>query len=141
MKKQQLEHADERVARVIDYVRCTMHEEPDYRRIAHLANLSYSQLFRLFKRHVGCSLQQYIELERFAHAKRLLAINRLSIKEIALQVGYENPLYFSRRFRKLAGISPSEYRVELMVDPERPLHPYSYFMGLVTTERTYGSSV
>lgn len=131
---------DARVACVMAYVRHTLHEAPDYDRLARLANLSYCQLFRLFKRHLGLSLQQYIEQERIAYAKRLLTLNQLSVKEVAAQVGYANQLYFSRRFQKAVGVSPTQYRADQLADPEKALHPYSYYMGIVTTKRTYGSS-
>ena len=133
--------ADERVARVTAYVRRSLHEPPDYGKLARLANLSYCQLFRLFKQHLGCSLQQYIEQERIAYAKRLLTLNRLSVKEVAAQVGYANQLYFSRRFQKIVGVSPTRYRADQLADPEKALHPYSYHVGVDFTARTYGSSV
>ncbi len=47
--------------------------------------------------------------------------------------------HFSRRFQKAEGVSPSHYRTDLLEDPEKALHPYSYYMGVVTTERAYGS--
>ena len=130
---------DERLTRVTAYLRNTLHETPDYRQLARLANLSYCQLFRLFKQHLGLSLQHYIEQQRIAYAKRLLALNHLSIKEVAAQVGFKNQLYFSRRFQKAVGVSPSRYRADLCADPEKALHPYSYHVGIFTTDRSYGS--
>ena len=130
---------DARLARVTAYLRVTLHEPPDYRQLARLANLSYCQLFRLFKSHLGRSPQQFIEQERLDYAKRLLTLNRLSIKEVAAQVGFANQLYFSRRFQKATGLSPTQYRALQQADPERSLHPYSYYMGLATTDRSYGS--
>lgn len=131
---------DARVARVMAYVRHSLHEPADYNTLARLANLSHCQLFRLFKRHLGLSLQQYVEHERIAYAKRLLTLNQLSIKEVAVQVGYTSQLYFSRRFQKAVGVSPTQFRAEQLADPEKALHPYSYYMGIITVERTYGSS-
>lgn len=133
------EETDERLSRVTAYLRNTLHEAPDYNQLARLASLSYCQLFRLFKRHLGLSPQRYIEQQRIRYAKRLLTLNHLSIKEIASQVGFPNPLYFSRRFQKATGLSPSQYREDLLADPEKALHPYSYYMGFITTARSYGS--
>ncbi|HQL51549.1 MAG TPA: AraC family transcriptional regulator, partial [Kiritimatiellia bacterium] len=132
---------DARVERVVAFVRHTLHEPPDYAQLARLANLSYCQLFRLCKLHLGLSLQQFIERERIAYAKRLLTMNHLSVKEVAAQVGYANQLYFSRRFQRAVGVSPTQFRADQLADPEKALHPYSYYMGMLTTERTYGSSV
>jgi AraC family transcriptional regulator of arabinose operon len=137
---QEKKETDERVTRVMEYVRRSLHEPPAYDQLARLASLSYCQLFRLFKRHLGLSLQQYIEQERIAYAKRLLTLDRLSVKEVAAQVGYANPLYFSRRFQKIVGVSPTRYRADQLADPEKALHPYSYHMGIAFMARTYGSS-
>jgi len=130
---------DARLTRVTDFIRATLNETPDYRQLARLANLSYCQLFRLFKTHLGQSPQRYIEQQRIGYSKKLLALPHLSIKEIALQVGFDNQLYFSRRFQKSTGLSPSQYRQNLLDDPEKALHPYSYEAGLFTTPQTYGS--
>lgn len=43
-------------------------------------------------------------------AKHLLLSSNLSISEISFSIGYENPLYFSRLFRKYTGSSPTEFR-------------------------------
>jgi AraC-like DNA-binding protein len=130
---------DERISRVTQYLRNTLREPPDYHRLAHLAHLSYSQLFRQFKRHVGVSPQQYVERQRLDYAKSLLTLNHLSVKEVAAQAGYPNQLYFSRRFQKATGRSPSQYRTDRLADPERPLHPYSYEPGTYITPHTSGS--
>lgn len=133
------EHVDARLSRVTEYLRSTLNEPPDYHQLARLANLSYCQLFRLFKQHLGLSPQQYIERERIDYAKKLLTLNRLSIKEIAAQTGFANQLYFSRRFLRATGLSPSQFRSNLRADPERALHPYSYEAGLFVTNQSYGS--
>lgn len=53
---------------------------------------------------------QYILSKRICNAEALLQNTQYNITEIAQIVGYENPLYFSRLFKKIKGISPSEYR-------------------------------
>jgi len=128
-----------RISCVIDYLSANLHESPDYRRLARLANLSYSQFFREFKRLTGQSPRKYIEQQRIGYAKKLLAVNRLSVKEVAFQAGFPNPLYFSRRFQKASGMSPSQYRTSFLSDPERALHPYSYYLGITSFDRAYGS--
>jgi AraC-like DNA-binding protein len=52
----------------------------------------------------GCRLQ------RINRARQLLELTAMSIKEIAAEVGYENPFYFSLRFKKQTGTSPRDYR-------------------------------
>ena len=53
---------------------------------------------------------QYILSIRIANAQNLLETTGYTISEIAAIVGYDNPLYFSRIFKKQKGLSPKEYR-------------------------------
>ena len=72
-------------------------------------NLSVSWLTRLFKKQFNMSPQRYLTQVRMEKAKVMLHSTN-SISDIALAVGYNDPLYFSRVFHKTMGISPSEYR-------------------------------
>ena len=67
-------------------------------------------LMRLFHRHLGVSPLEYRNRLRLENAGRLAAHSELSMKEIAEQLGYRSPLYFSTAFRREFGVSPSEYR-------------------------------
>ena len=53
---------------------------------------------------------QYVLSLRITNAENLLETTEYNIAEISNIVGYENPLYFSRIFKKQKGLSPSEYR-------------------------------
>ncbi len=72
--------------------------------------LSISSFFRKFKLYTGMTPLQYILDIRLTNAKNLLKTSDYSVNEIALIVGYDNPLYFSRLFHKHTGLSPIEYR-------------------------------
>jgi AraC-like DNA-binding protein len=78
--------------------------------LAHLANLSVPQFFRRFHQATGSSPIDWLRRERINQAKRRLGETRERIRDIAQQVGYGDPLYFSRDFKKLAGMSPRQYR-------------------------------
>ncbi len=67
-------------------------------------------LMRLFHRHLGVSPLEYRNRLRLENAGRLAAHSELSMKEIAEQLGYRSPLYFSTAFRRVFGVSPSGYR-------------------------------
>ena len=60
--------------------------------------------------------QEYLIQTRIARAKILLANPDLRIMDIAPQVGYEDPLHFSKAFHKCCGMSPKEYRNQLGSD-------------------------
>lgn len=64
----------------------------------------------LFKRETGVSLWNYLTTVRIQHAKQLLETTDLRSYEIAFQVGYDNPSYFSKLFKKYENMTPNEYR-------------------------------
>lgn len=63
----------------------------------------------LFKKELGLTPGQVIMRTRIDYACNLLMDGALSISEIAYKVGYNDPLYFSRVFRKMMGVSPSKF--------------------------------
>ncbi|WP_207101751.1 helix-turn-helix transcriptional regulator, partial [Paracoccus shandongensis] len=58
----------------------------------------------------GQGATRHIETVLMTEARRLLAFTRLPIAEIGHRLGFDDPPYFSRRFRVATGQSPSEYR-------------------------------
>ena len=67
-------------------------------------------LARLVKEHYGVTLVTYLQQVRITHAKRMLRFTDKSIEEIGLECGIRELNYFSRVFKKLEGVSPSEFR-------------------------------
>lgn len=72
--------------------------------------LSYKRLAAVFKAETGMSMQQYHDRLKMTEARRLLSSTLMTVGEAATAVGYNDPLYFSRRFREMTGSSPTEYR-------------------------------
>ncbi len=79
---------------------------------AGLCGLSVGHFELLFKNTVGKTPKEYIEGERMIDAVELLENTCMQISEVAEKVGYRDPLYFSRVFRKHMGKSPKQYRKE-----------------------------
>ena len=73
-------------------------------------HFSVSWFIRHFKQCTGSTPMQYILSKRIYNAEILLHDSTYNVTEIAEIVGYDNPLYFSRIFKKVKGLSPSEYR-------------------------------
>lgn len=67
---------------------------------------------KLFKKQFGISFKNYIIQKRIDTSKQLLLHTDLSINAVSINVGYENYSYFTRLFKKLEGITPTEYRIK-----------------------------
>ena len=77
---------------------------------AESRNMSVCYFQRNFKQIVKHTPMQYLLTIRVNNAASLLETTDYSMAEIAAIVGYEDPLYFSRLFRKIKGVSPRDYR-------------------------------
>lgn len=78
--------------------------------IAKAASLSPSQLRRLFRREMGLTPMKFLVGMRIMQGRVLLEQTSLRIGEVAANVGFVDPLYFSRLFRAASGCSPQAYR-------------------------------
>lgn len=78
--------------------------------LAKLAGMSVSNFFRHFKAATGTSPIDWLKRERINQAKRRLLETNDSIAAIAEQTGYYDQFYFSRDFKRMTQVSPTEYR-------------------------------
>jgi len=87
---------------------------PSVHSIAKKLNLSPKYLSDLLKQETGKSALELIHLYIVSEAKNMLVEGENSISEIAYKLGFENPPYFSRLFKKVAGLTPKEYQKQYM---------------------------
>jgi len=73
--------------------------------------VSQSYLRKLFQKHMGLTPKAYLNQNRNDHAIRLLLHTQATIKEVALECGYADELYFSTVFKQMNGVSPSLFRM------------------------------
>jgi len=78
--------------------------------LARELGVSYSWFRHTFTAHTGLSPHQYLLEFRLVRARSLLAETEFSIKEIAMQTGFEDEFYFSRLFRQKLNLTPSKWR-------------------------------
>ncbi|WKN44137.1 helix-turn-helix domain-containing protein [Tunicatimonas pelagia] len=83
---------------------------PDVKFFADQLNLSPGYLTEILKRETGKTAKEIILLELVEKAKLMLLNSSQTISEISFQLGFENPSYFSRLFRKKVGMAPLEFR-------------------------------
>ncbi len=98
------------ILRSIRYINASYTEDIRIPELAAMENLSNSRYSVIFKRHTGMSPCAYIIDLRMKHACELLRTTDMSVKQIGILVGYEDPLFFSKLFKDKMGISPSQYR-------------------------------
>ena len=83
----------------------------DAKYIAAQLNLSSGYLNVLFKRETNKTIHTYLTEYRLMKAKELLISTPKTIKEIAHEVGFDDPFYLSRIFVKYVSVSPTQYRL------------------------------
>lgn len=79
--------------------------------MASLHNLSSSHFSSLFRKATGMPPIDYFIHLKMQRACQLLYVNNAKIKEVAMDLGYEDPYYFSRLFKKYMGSSPEQYKL------------------------------
>jgi AraC-like DNA-binding protein len=101
---------EEYVGQVVDFIEMNYAGKISIADIAAFIGLDRSYLSSLFKKRMNASIQEYLIRYRMNKAVELMANDLLSIGDIARSVGYEDPLLFSKIFKKLKGESPRLYR-------------------------------
>ncbi|MBB6733612.1 AraC family transcriptional regulator [Cohnella sp. CBP 2801] len=101
---------DEDLERAIRYMNDRLHSSVKLAELAAHTGLSRQHLIYLFKQETGFPPVDYYLRLKMQKAGQLLSLTGMSVKEIASEVGISDPYYFSRMFKKLMGVSPTEYR-------------------------------
>jgi AraC-like DNA-binding protein len=110
-----------RLGPVFSWLNAHYAEIPSMDHLAGLANLSVSQVQRLFKRSARMSVSEYVAQRRVGHACGLLVQGQLSMARIGETVGYTDGAHFARQFKLIKGCTPSEYR-DLFLQRQRTLN-------------------
>ena len=82
--------------------------------IADAGDCSPTTAQRIFARYTGMSIGAWVRTQRMREAALLLSTSGLRVGEVALRVGYPDPLHFSRAFAKFHHIPPSRYAAGLL---------------------------
>ena len=96
--------------KAMQYIEENIAADLSLEQLADALHISASHLSRTFKKATGLSLTDYINQLRITKAKELLRGTDIYIYAISEMVGYHDATYFSSMFKKLVGVSPSEYR-------------------------------
>jgi AraC family transcriptional regulator of arabinose operon len=102
--------SDPRVLRAIDHLTDHAMEPYSEKNLAESVGLSPSRLRYLFRAQTGRAPRDFHEEQRLHRARDLLVLSHQTVGEIAFQLGFSSPFYFTLRFKKAMGESPSAYR-------------------------------
>ena len=104
---------DLRVKKVIEYIHNNYYKDLNIDLIAQNLNINKCYFCCIFKRDTGMTFSNFVNKFRVEKSKNILKNKKLSILDVAITVGFNNQNYYSMAFKKLTGITPSEYRKNL----------------------------
>lgn len=98
------------VGEILRYIAGHYNDDLSLKSLSSTFNMNTTYLGQLFKTEVGCSFNVYVNNYRLDIAKELLTKTYEKTSDIARKIGYQDPNYFYRLFKKRMGISPTTYR-------------------------------
>ena len=108
--KDKYDIVDNRILRVVKYIRNNIHKDISIEELKDMCCLSKDHFIRLFKNDLQETPTQYIIQRKIERAQLMLITSDLLIKDIAYELSFENLSYFNRLFKKATGLTPSDYR-------------------------------
>jgi two-component system response regulator YesN len=102
------------IAIVSDYLEKNYAKEISLEDVATYVQISSFYLSKLFKKELGENFIDYLTGIRIRKAKEILANPLHNVKDACYQVGYHDPNYFARVFKKISGMTPTEYQSKYM---------------------------
>lgn len=110
VRKLSLKNYSSPIRRTIEYIRLNLNQELSLDSISGALNLNSYELSRQFKKETGINMTEYINNRRINEAVYILKNKNLSITDVAFTVGFNDVNYFTKVFKKMKGVTPSEYR-------------------------------
>lgn len=104
--------------RVIDYLEANLSEHISLELICRDNLIGRSQLQKLFQEKTGNGVIEYFSKMKIDAAKQLIRTGHMNFTQISQQLGYSSIHYFSRQFKKLTGMTPSEYASSIKAKSE-----------------------
>jgi AraC family transcriptional regulator len=99
-----------RLKRVLEYIDANLGKKIKLSELAGVVNISLYYFAVLFRQSTGLSPHQYVLNQRVGRAKELLRDPKRSVLDVSIDVGFEHQNNFARAFRRVIGVSPTQYR-------------------------------
>jgi two-component system response regulator YesN len=100
--------------RAKEFIWSNYNQDMSLKKTAEAVGINHCYLSHLFRKEMGISFLEYLTSVRISIAKSLLKQTPVTVLEVCLEVGYQDPSYFAKIFKKKEGIHPSEYRKILL---------------------------
>lgn len=110
VKKLSLKNFNYLTQKAIEYIRINLDGDLSLEAISNALDISPTMLSRQFKRETKQNITEYINIQRINEAIYIMENQAISITDIAYMVGFNDLNYFTKVFKKLKGMTPSEYR-------------------------------
>lgn len=108
LKYQELEN--QYIRRAVEFIQNNYPRKIKISDIADYVGITRSYLYTIFMKGFGIAPQEYLSNYRITRASELLTITDLTVEMVAASCGYEDPLVFSKAFKKIKGMPPTKYR-------------------------------
>lgn len=107
---------DKLLLRICDYLESNVEKRLRFEDIQREFNTSASVIKRLFYNNMNCGIMEHFLRLKIDAAKQLIRENELNFTEIAAHLGFNTPQYFTTAFRRVSGMTPSEYANSVKVN-------------------------
>ncbi len=104
----------QKIQQAILYIKENYHTDVNMAVVSNTISMNYSLFSYAFKQYTGSKFVDYIKDLRIQEAKRLLETTEMRVNEISQKVGYDNEKHFMKTFKSVCGVSPTEYRKNML---------------------------
>ena len=111
-KQKYRELENQYVRRAVEFVQNNYPRKIKISDVADYVGITRSYLYTIFMKSFGVSPQEYLSNYRITRASELLTITDLTVEMVAASCGYDDPLVFSKAFKKIKGLPPTKFRKE-----------------------------
>ncbi len=101
---------DSRIIKILKFIRENINHKISVNDLASLSYLSEDHFIRLFKKEMGTTPVEYINIKKVETAQLMLVINDIPVKDVACALSFDNISYFNRLFKQVTGETPTQYR-------------------------------
>lgn len=111
------QHTSPIVVRICEYIADNFREDINSSDIAHAADIHPKYAMNVFKKSTGMTLNDYVNLMRLSYAQALLMRDEANVLQVAMDSGFGSLSAFNKSFRKIANMSPTDFRRDVRSRP------------------------